>query len=406
MSSRNRDLIGMSLDMLLVGLVPFVERRFTAHYKGRSQQVLKQLLGARISNWQQSFGDLDAHALLHLMDRCWNEVFRDVLGRSERSIVNELRDVRNSWAHQEQFSDDDTYRALDSCQRLLIAVSAEQQAQKVLAAKSEVLRELSVNKPDAWGQGSRTTSEDFQILQTIDEEREPTRGMASKHDKSAIVVIVCAAGKKDYAGSMRLANGKEVRFVANPGMVPKEERSDSCVYMHPDDSAETGVSWRDRLFEYNLEHQRSGQNPLGLLPAFELYSNSIYRELVNHLGIGNVFILSGGWGLISASFLTPQYDITFSSQAKKWKRRGKSDIYQDFCQLPEGYGGTIEFFGGKKYTGFFAKLTQSFDCRKVVRYNSVTLPTAPSCELKRYTTRAKTNWYYQAARRLIEGGID
>ncbi len=406
MSSRNRDLISKSLDLLLAGLVPFVEREFTAHYKGRSQQVLKQLLGARISNWQQPFGNLDAHALLSVMDRCWNEVFRDTLGRSERSFVNELRDVRNSWAHQEQFSDDDTYRALDSCQRLLMAVSAEQQAQKVLAAKSEVLRELSVNEPDAWGQESETTGEDFQILQTTDEDRKSTRGMAGKHDKSVIVVIVCAASKRDYAGSMRLANGKEVRFIANPGLVPKEGRSDDCVYMHPDDLSETGVSWKDRLLEYNLEYQRSGQNPLGLLPAFELYRKSIYRELVSHLGIGKVYILSGGWGLISASFLTPQYDITFSSQAEKWKRRGKRDSYQDFCQLPEGYGGTIEFFGGKEYTGFFAKLTQAFDCRKVVRYNSETLPTAPGCELKRYTTRAKTTWYYQAARRLIEGSID
>ena len=44
----------------------------------------------------------------------WNEVFRNTLGHAERSLVSELRDVRNSWAHQQAFSSDDAYRALDS----------------------------------------------------------------------------------------------------------------------------------------------------------------------------------------------------------------------------------------------------------------------------------------------------
>jgi hypothetical protein len=36
----------------------------------------------------------------------------------------EIRDWRNKWAHQEPFSSDDAYRALDSAERLLSAVSA------------------------------------------------------------------------------------------------------------------------------------------------------------------------------------------------------------------------------------------------------------------------------------------
>jgi hypothetical protein len=30
----------------------------------------------------------------------WNDVFRNVLGHAERSLVSELRDWRNKWAHQ------------------------------------------------------------------------------------------------------------------------------------------------------------------------------------------------------------------------------------------------------------------------------------------------------------------
>ena len=56
----------------------------------------------------------------------WNDVFRQTLGPAERSLISELRDHRNKWAHQEAFSGDDAYRALDSAVRLLTAVSAPQ----------------------------------------------------------------------------------------------------------------------------------------------------------------------------------------------------------------------------------------------------------------------------------------
>jgi hypothetical protein len=54
----------------------------------------------------------------------WEEVFRKTLGRAERSLVSELREWRNRWAHQEPFSSDDAYRVLDSAARLLSTVSA------------------------------------------------------------------------------------------------------------------------------------------------------------------------------------------------------------------------------------------------------------------------------------------
>ena len=69
----------------------------------------------------------------------WNDVFRKTLGPAERSLVSELRDHRNKWAHQEAFSSDDAYRALDSAGRLLTAVSAPQ-ADEIEKMKMELLR--------------------------------------------------------------------------------------------------------------------------------------------------------------------------------------------------------------------------------------------------------------------------
>jgi WD40 repeat protein len=53
--------------------------------------------------------------------------------------VNELRDLRNKWAHQQSFSSDDAYRALDSAGRLITAVSAPQ-SDEIEKMKMELLR--------------------------------------------------------------------------------------------------------------------------------------------------------------------------------------------------------------------------------------------------------------------------
>ena len=81
----------------------------------------------------------DVAVLLKLMWDSWNLVFRLTLGPAERSLVSELRDYRNKWAHQETFTSDNTYRALDSASRLLTAVSAPQ-ADEIEKMKMELLR--------------------------------------------------------------------------------------------------------------------------------------------------------------------------------------------------------------------------------------------------------------------------
>jgi hypothetical protein len=73
---------------------------------------------------------------------------------------------------------------------------------------------------------------------------------------------------------------------------------------------EDGISWRHFLRKYNDD---AGGNPLHLYPAYQLYENRAYGRLVGRYGLRNVYVLSAGWGLIRADFLTPSYDITFSA---------------------------------------------------------------------------------------------
>lgn len=141
MAISNHERVGRALNLLRDGLYPYIEREMRAihgdrwlipasaslpdHYVTRRevQDVLKE----------------DVSALLMVMWEQWNNVFRNTLGRTERSIVSELRDTRNDWAHKSTFSTDDAYRALDSMARLLTAISAPE-ADQVEKQKQELLR--------------------------------------------------------------------------------------------------------------------------------------------------------------------------------------------------------------------------------------------------------------------------
>jgi Swt1-like HEPN len=58
-------------------------------------------------------------------------IFKDHLSRAEQSFASELRDTGNKWAHGGEFSPEDTYRALDTMERLLAAVHASADAEAV-----------------------------------------------------------------------------------------------------------------------------------------------------------------------------------------------------------------------------------------------------------------------------------
>ena len=127
MAISNHERVNKAMDLLKAGLGPFAEREFTNAYQAKAVSQAALLLGEDRLLANKSVTQWDVAALLKLMWDAWNDVFRKTLGQSERTLVSELRDVRNRWAHQNPFSTDDTYRALDSAGRLLTAVSAPRQ---------------------------------------------------------------------------------------------------------------------------------------------------------------------------------------------------------------------------------------------------------------------------------------
>ncbi len=139
MAISNHERVGKALELLKLGLSPFIEREFTSTYKDRSAAEASRFMGEDRLNAKKPIVEMDAAALLKLMWESWNDVFRKTLGPAERSLLSELRDHRNKWAHQQTFSSDDAYRGLDSAGRLLTAVSAPQAAD-IEKMKTELLR--------------------------------------------------------------------------------------------------------------------------------------------------------------------------------------------------------------------------------------------------------------------------
>jgi predicted AAA+ superfamily ATPase len=145
MTSNNHDLISKGLGLLKLGLGPFVEREISQSIKSGnlSQSHIQSFVDDPIAS-KKAITDWDASLLIKIMWDTWNDVFKKTLGFSERSLVSEIRDWRNKWAHQEEFSNDDTDRALDSIERLLSSVSATKQADDVRQIKLD-LRLQSAN---------------------------------------------------------------------------------------------------------------------------------------------------------------------------------------------------------------------------------------------------------------------
>ena len=141
MAITNHERVGKALELLTSGLKPFVERELKSTYQ---QDWFAETRKTMAASQLQFLGNADSpqwdvHALLMAIWNQWNDVFRKTLGHAERSLVSELREVRNRWAHQRPFSTDDAYRALDSIARLLTAVSASE-ASEVDKIKLELLR--------------------------------------------------------------------------------------------------------------------------------------------------------------------------------------------------------------------------------------------------------------------------
>lgn len=177
MAITNHERVGKAMELLKAGLGPFVEREVKSAITAGSltqERVRSFVEDPMLAN--KPITEWDASGLIKIMWEIWNDVFRRTLGHSERSLVSEIRDWRNKWAHQHSFSSDDADRALDSVERLLTAVSATQ-ADEVRKMKLELRRTIA----DEQARGERRKSAGIAIESQVASSLKPWREVITPH---------------------------------------------------------------------------------------------------------------------------------------------------------------------------------------------------------------------------------
>lgn len=135
MAMTNSQRIQLAMQVLADGLGPYVDRCLTQRIGGDWPGAVSR--DGRVPANAKS----DAQFLLRAMIALWRDGgFAETLGHAGRSWVGELLDMRNRWAHNESFSSDQAYRALDTVQLLLNAVGAGELASKIDPLRQDLLR--------------------------------------------------------------------------------------------------------------------------------------------------------------------------------------------------------------------------------------------------------------------------
>lgn len=132
MAISNRDRIGKGFEILADGLFTFVNEKMSAAFADETDNWIQAIENrdATKSGTKKNFELIDPAFQLRMITDEWR-IFSKYLSRAQQSLASELREVRNKWAHNEKFSADDTYRVLDTIERLLIAVGSPNEADAV-----------------------------------------------------------------------------------------------------------------------------------------------------------------------------------------------------------------------------------------------------------------------------------
>ncbi|MFC7501531.1 Swt1 family HEPN domain-containing protein [Nocardioides sp. CPCC 206347] len=135
-----------ALEISADALGPFVSRQLAPHVPaGMEWPSILRVLDEEKGNDKAGF--LYAPSDLALQLRVMTErlgalgfPFSTALSRAEQNLAGELREVRNRAAHGAPFSFDDTYRALDTAERLLRAADQPAAADRIKAERNDLQR--------------------------------------------------------------------------------------------------------------------------------------------------------------------------------------------------------------------------------------------------------------------------
>lgn len=179
MATSNRDRVGTALEALSTALEPFCEQVLGPLIAPgtRWTDVLK-VKDADKGGGVRAYEPRDVQVQLRVITEKLGGLgfpFSGVLSRAQQTLASELREVRDKWAHQSPFGHDDTYRALDTAERLLRAVGAGPAADDVRKQRQGLQRAQYEE------QTKRDTRPASAAINFRDEELRPWREVLTPH---------------------------------------------------------------------------------------------------------------------------------------------------------------------------------------------------------------------------------
>ncbi|NHA68755.1 DUF499 domain-containing protein [Phycicoccus flavus] len=146
MAVSNRERVSRALETTAEALGPFVARQLAPYVPaGAEWPAILRVLDEQKGN--DKVGSLYVPTDLSMQLRVMTErlgaigfPFSSALSRAEQNLAGELRDIRNRAAHGAPFNFDDTYRALDTAERLLRAADQPGAADRIKAERTDLQR--------------------------------------------------------------------------------------------------------------------------------------------------------------------------------------------------------------------------------------------------------------------------
>ena len=155
MASSNRERVGQMYELLAPALDSFILSVIGSELsRGASWTALVEAKDTKNGITGKRYSATDPQVQLRMLtENIPHQVkpgwfpFDGQLSPLHKAYAGELRDVRNKWAHNGSFSDDDAYRALDTAERLLAAIGAPAVAEQVSVLRRN-LRRVTADRDD------------------------------------------------------------------------------------------------------------------------------------------------------------------------------------------------------------------------------------------------------------------
>ena len=154
MAVSNRDRIGKLFEVIAPALDDYIASVIGAVDAAVGANWV-QLVAAKDGHAGKVYDPLDPQVQLRMLTESsiTNNVkprwypFSDTLGRVGEAFATELKNARNTWAHNGSFTDDDAYRALDTAERLMTLLGKPAEADQVKSIRLN-LRRVTADRDD------------------------------------------------------------------------------------------------------------------------------------------------------------------------------------------------------------------------------------------------------------------